>query len=136
MNSKGNFVTTQWLCFILLQGSEMLEESDRGDWADQRDLEHLISTYNKAQAIWLATAARNGDLVAEGKSFEALETASRALLHYPCKTFAAVRRKVSFVLDTDDLYTMVREDEDETGEILRIFLSSLIAQHSASESCH
>lgn len=101
--------------------------------AEDFDLERRISAYMEARAAWLNTAVPSGDLISEGESFEALNSASLDVLHYPCRTFAAIRRKVSFVLDTDDLYTMVREDESETGHFLRIFLSSLIAQPLSSE---
>ncbi len=109
---------------------------DMNDPAQDFELERLISTYIEARATWLNSAAAGDDLVSQGESFEAVESAALVFLHHPCLTFAAMRRKVSFLLDTDDLYTMVREDEDETGEILRIFLSSLIAHHSTSESHH
>lgn len=59
--------------------------------------------------------------------------ASRAVLLHPCVTLDAIRRKVSLVLEATDLYTMVREDEDDGDDLLRIFLSSLIAYVSASE---
>lgn len=99
------------------------------DAQDQSDrvLARLISTYLDAHTAWLSTAAPGDDLISGGESFEALEKASRAFLSYPCLTLDAVRRKVSFVLDLPDLYAMVREDEDETDDLLRVFLLSLIA---------
>lgn len=102
--------------------------------SEDTTLERVISVYLDARDIWLATAASGDDLVSEGESFQALEAASRALLHHPCLTLAAIRRKVSFVLDAADLYAMVREDEDEAGDLLRVFLSSLVAHIPASES--
>lgn len=110
--------------------------SEAADDSGFEELQRLISGYLDTRAVWLATAGPNGDLMSEGESFEALEAASRALLRHPCLTLAAIRRKVSFVLDATDLYAMVREDEDEAGDLLRIFLSSLVAHIPASESRH
>ncbi len=104
--------------------------------AQDPELEQSISAYVAARAKWLTSATADGDLMSQGECFEAVESAGLVFIHHPCRTFAAIRRKVSFLLDNDDLYTIVREDADETGEVLRIFLTSLIAEHSASQSHH
>ena len=100
------------------------------------DLERLISAYIKARGVWLGTTVQNGDLIADGDLFEVFEMVSRAVLFYACTTPDAVRRKVSLVLESTDLYAMVREDEEDGDDLLRIFLSSLIPSASALEPRH
>ena len=91
-------------------------------------LEQLISTYICAQTTWLGTAAPDGDLLSKGVQFEAMEAAGIALVNYPCSTSTELWRKVSFFLATPELYAMVKEDEWQMGDLLRAFLSSLIAR--------
>ncbi len=90
------------------------------------ELEILISAFITARAAWLATATPDDDLLSSGTLFEMFEASSLALIRYPCSAIADVRQKVMFLLATPELYVMVKEDEDQTDDLLRTFLSSLI----------
>lgn len=114
----------------------MPKDCDPNNGSDMLDLERLISAYIEARGAWLGTTVPNGDLVADGNLFEIFETASRAVLRHACATPDAVRRKVALVLESTDLYTMMREDEDDGCDLLRVFLSSLISCVPASEPRH
>jgi len=93
-------------------------------------LEQLIANYAAARAMWLRNLPGDGDLLSEGAIFEAFDEAGRAILRHPCGTAAA--RKISFVLLEDELYTMLKEDEDDGEDLLRLFLASLLT----SEKLH
>ncbi|MGP4689515.1 hypothetical protein ACSV5K_24475 [Agrobacterium pusense] len=97
----------------------MSESNDRG-------FELLVAAYIDARTAWQATSEPNGDLISEGTTFEALESASLALLRYQCFTLEVIRREITVILASPDLYAMVREDEYEAGGVLRVFLSSLV----------
>lgn len=92
-------------------GHDKLSNGENSD----REFELLIDVYIHALNVCVPPRARTGDLISQGNAFEALDVASRALLHYPCFTLKTTRRKVSFVLDSPDLYAMIREDNDEAG---------------------
>ncbi|MCO6181123.1 hypothetical protein [Ciceribacter sp. RN22] len=100
------------------------------------ELERLIAAYFDARSAWLDTAASSGELVADDDRFEAFEAAGRAIVYHRCRLPETVTRKIAFVLDTADLYSMVREDEDEAGDLLRVFLSSLIGETAEPASRH
>ena len=108
--------------------------SKADDISDSGPLDRLIVAYLNARTAWLATATSDDDLLSQGAHFEAVEAAGVAIIHYPCLTLADLRKKVAFLLSMDELYTMVREDEDHAGDLLRTFLSSLITPIPASKS--
>jgi len=109
----------------------MLSRRTNNEGACPPTLEELIADYMQKRAAWLDTAAQNGDLVADGEHFSAYEKAGRAVLRYPCNLMGDIPRKISLVLEETDLYTRLKEDEDRESELLRVFLSSIIAQFSA-----
>lgn len=134
IDSKGDVVTIQQLIAFCGQGNAMPDES--GYEIGLNELEELIAAYLDARSAWLDTAASSGELVADGGHFEAFEAAGRAIVYHPCRLPETVTRKIAFVLDTADLYSMVREDEDVSVDLLRVFLSSLIGETAEPGSRH
>ncbi|MCO6180897.1 hypothetical protein [Ciceribacter sp. RN22] len=102
--------------------------------ASDPELEGLITSYIEARAMWLDSVTLDRDLPSEGDIFEKFEATGRAFVRHPCMVLSAVRRKVSFLLETPDLYLVVKEDEVQGQELLRIFLSSLKGGESAKKS--
>lgn len=94
--------------------------------AEHAEFERLIAEYKAAFARWLETVSVGGDLVSDGPSFEQLDAVSRAILRYPCRTSALATRKIAFVLGAEELHAILKEDEDDGEDILRLFLVSII----------
>lgn len=98
------------------------------------NLARLIHAYAEAQASWLATTSSDGDLRAEGIEYSTLEALGNEIIFYRCTSLESIKQKVIFLLDTSDLYYRVREDVDDAGDLLRIFLMSLLNVDASARS--
>lgn len=94
------------------------------------ELEQLIAAYIDARTFWLASAGPGDELLSSGDKFDAFEHVTDSLIQHRCTTLCAVRRKVSFVLNSPDLFIAIREDEHATSTRFRSFLNSLVGPHA------
>ena len=89
------------------------------------ELANLIERYRSELAAWCATRTRDGDLHADIAEAWQLDEASLTILRFPCRSTGEAELKVSAILEIEGLYTIVKEDFDQDGDMLRAFLSSL-----------